>query len=513
MKKSARCSCTSKLLIITAAIGAVAGAMVMLARQMTSTEIALYRKPTYQIPESWTPVKSLSTADNALANLAYEGLFSIDRTLGIQPQLVESWKLDTSGTNYTFNIKKGVRFHDGTVLASRHVTEMFRNLVDKDSPVRLRYARIKQVVAFDEFTVKVELKSPYPPFISLLAAPAAKLAIQSEQSPYPYGTGAFRIVGLNENVDNKTLLLERFDGFHGEKPAIRRMELVEADQKSAIEGVLAGTFHDSVIYPYFKITDERLKASKAVRQNVASTTTWVLALNSGSGPTSDVRLRRCLSQSFDRKKFIAGFIPEQSPALGIIPPTLSGSSMVKPADMPRENCHGFSGIRLKLVYPEVLERGAEMCAAFSSDFEKIGVQIRCEGLPFDKLLRRITKKDFNIAFLAQTLDLPDVEYFLEAFESTAPYNLSNYRSKTLDHALAMARQEPDRARRAGYFAEIDRELYRNAVTINISYPPHISYWNRCLENNALSMAGESYADYEVIKARRGCRIQADGRTQ
>jgi glutathione transport system substrate-binding protein len=498
-----------RTLYITGSALAVAIAATIAIPYYLSTEIALYRKPTYQVPESWTPVKSLSTAENAVANLAYEGLFTIDRFLEIKPQLAESWNLDKTGITYTVKLKTGVRFHDGTQLASRHVVEMFRRLSEKDSPVRLRYERIKRVVPFDANTVKIELKSPYPPFISLLAAPAAKITHDTENTAYPMGTGAFRIVGIKDDAPTKTLVLERFEQFHGEKPAIRRIELVEATQREALDGVKSGRFHDSVMYPYFELNENEVANSQAVKQSIAGTTTWILALNSGSGPTANIQLRRCLAHNFDRKAFIARFIPEHKEAMGILPPTLMGSGHVRADDMLSESCNTFHSTTLKLIYPEVLDHGSEMCAAFGADFKKIGVKITCEGLAFGELIKRITEKKFNIAFLAQTLDLPDVEYFLESFESSAPFNLSNYKSATLDNALAAARTEPDREKRTNLFAQIDRELYRNAVTINISYPPFISYWNRCLDRNELNLAGEPYVDYSVIRAKPGCHVSGD----
>ncbi len=496
--------------IIVALVGLVGAIVLVNGVGSGPTSIATYRKATYQVPDGIEPSTAFSTAENAISNLLYEGLFTVSKSLEIKPALIDSWQLDKSGELYTFRVKAGIFFHDGTPLVANDVARMLNQLLDVKSPVRLRYSRIQEVTVVDDQTVQVRLRSHYPPFIALLAAPAAKIVKRIEGRRYPIGTGGFQFRAINQEDGHKVLILDRFEKYHGTQPYIKVLKLVEVTEPEAIAGLKSGVLLDSALMPYLgagKMTEK----DRSLEVTQPAAVTWILALNTSKAPTSDKNLRACLVRSFRREQFVKKFIPEQEVAFGLLPPTLMGSGKVALKYSPsEEDCKTFSGSTISLDYPSELNRGEEMCREMATYFEKTGLVLNCRGVPYETLISNIRAGTTHISFLSQTLDLPDVEYFVETFESNAPLNLSNYHSRQFDDLLTRARTEPDREHRASIFEKIDQELFDNSVTLNISYAPHISYWNKCLSGVEVSIAGESYIDYSKIAGRRGCKLEQAG---
>lgn len=128
---------------------------------------------------------------------------------------------------------------------------------------------------------------------------------------------------------------------------------------------------------------------------------------------------------------------------------------------------------------------------------------------FDELLKNIRTGQAQLSFIAMTLDLPDVEYFLNVFESTASFNMSNYHSKSVDDLLEQSRSETNKSFRAQYYRKINSELYDNFITLNISYPPHISYRHKCLDNFVMDIVGDSYIDYTALRISPDCARVSD----
>ena len=104
-----------------------------------------------------------------------------DGTLEVEPALAESWTISDDGTVYTFKLREGVSFHDGTPLNAEAVKFTFRpdcstKSIPFTTPGRSPLAffflpPFDTVTAVDDLTVEFKLKEPYAPFLSNLAYP------------------------------------------------------------------------------------------------------------------------------------------------------------------------------------------------------------------------------------------------------------------------------------------------------------------------------------------------------
>ena len=126
------------------------------------------------------------------------------RTCNVAPSLATKWSVDSSGTRWTFELRKGVRFHDGTPFDAQAVVDSFNRLLDPDRGLaaasRVR-AIVKRVTATGPDTVLFTLTSSYASFLRVLAvtaivSPSAEK--QGKLSRQAVGTGPYRFRGVED---------------------------------------------------------------------------------------------------------------------------------------------------------------------------------------------------------------------------------------------------------------------------------------------------------------------------
>jgi peptide/nickel transport system substrate-binding protein len=153
----------------------------------------------YSDPTTLDPHKSAAMADRHYYYQIFDTLVAVDGQMNLKPGLAERWENPDPKT-YIFHLRQGVKFHDGTEFNAEIAKWNFDRMLDPKEtlPRASEIATIEQVVAVDANTLKITLKSPYAPFLSVLTdragmmvskAAVEKLGIEFERKPV--GTGPF----------------------------------------------------------------------------------------------------------------------------------------------------------------------------------------------------------------------------------------------------------------------------------------------------------------------------------
>ena len=148
----------------------------------------------------------------------------------IEPCLAESWRVLSDGREWVFNLRKDVRFHDGTPFDSQAVRFSFERQLLPKGQKAAAYAHfifgvIEEIITPDPYTVKFILKYPYSPFLSCLAVPAAAPIVSPTAAASmgenfgtkPVGTGPFTFAGWKKG---KYIILKANRDYWGKTPEI-----------------------------------------------------------------------------------------------------------------------------------------------------------------------------------------------------------------------------------------------------------------------------------------------------
>ncbi len=186
-------------------------------------------------PRNISPVSASTFLDWAVGHHVYGSLLQADENFQPVPDLAESWDISPDHLTYTFHLKRGATFHDGTPITSQDVaySVMQINLVHGSICARGLATVIDSVETPDDHTIVFRLKKPYPEMLNPYdglgphCSPVLKKALYEGTdvltNPYnykPIGSGPFKFV---EWVRGSHIILERYEGFYGTVPAIERL--------------------------------------------------------------------------------------------------------------------------------------------------------------------------------------------------------------------------------------------------------------------------------------------------
>jgi peptide/nickel transport system substrate-binding protein len=240
-----------------------------------------------------------------------EGLVKIDRNGKIVYALAKDYKISKDGKEYTFILKKGVKFHDGRPFDAEDVRFTFDRLMDTQKTGTAHpeyYTDVDSVQAVDSHTVKIRLKNVNSMFLFNLARPDS-IIVNSQTvdklKTAPIGTGPFRFV---EWVRGDCITLAKFDEYH--KKGIPYLEKVTfkfiGDPSAQIASLRAG---DIDVIAYDVSPENALLLEKDPKFKVLNgytTTEVILSTNNSRKPFNDVRVRRAMAYAIDRNALIKG---------------------------------------------------------------------------------------------------------------------------------------------------------------------------------------------------------------
>ena len=273
----------------------------------------------------------------------YDTLVYPDYDLVIQPAVAESWEISEDGLTYTFIVKKGIKFHDGTEVNAEDVEFSINRLLDTGGGWAAYFLPyVDSVTVLDEYNIQFTLKQSYAPFLWILTRLHIlnkDLVMEHLVKPGAYGdygdygqewltmhdagSGPYKV---KEFRLEEVLILELFEDYRGEiKPRAPK----EVHQIGTTEPM---TIRTMMTNRELEITDqwqspEAFEALDAIPgvdvANLMSGSYFSILLNNQRPPTDDVHFRRALCYVMDYAT-VATLWPGSSPMKGPVPDNMAG---------------------------------------------------------------------------------------------------------------------------------------------------------------------------------------------
>ena len=263
---------------------------------------------------------------NLTAPAVFDNLLFYDAEKRIyKPQLATSWKRIDDKT-MQFNLRKGVKFHDGSDFDADDVVYMVKFVTDPKTKFRFKGSRfgwIADIEKIDKYTVRFKSKGPYAPILSRLATGLAiypssvhgALKVKSDFGRNPVGTGPYKVTKVDPN---KGIYFERNENYYnGGKPAGIVKKLIARpipDKQTQIAQLMAGGL--DIMYNVPKDQAENLVENPNLNISVTPTVSFVYVLfdaanRSGFGHFKNKKVRQAVLHAIDRNALVKALVPSQ----------------------------------------------------------------------------------------------------------------------------------------------------------------------------------------------------------
>jgi len=376
----------------------------------TDVTIGLQLEPPHLDPTS----AAAGAIDQVVYSNVFEGLTRFGPDGSVNAGLAESWDISEDGKTYTFKLRSGVKFHDGTDLDATDVVFSLDRARAEDSTnaQKALFEGIASVEAVDATTVKVTLKAPQGNFLFNMAwGDAVIVAPESidDIKTNPVGTGAFTFADWKQG---DSITIARNANYWGATPALEEATFkFISDPTAAFGAMMAGDVDAFYGYP----APENLAQFEAdPRFNVLSGSTegeTILAINNKQEPFDDVRVRKAVSMAIDRQAIIDGAMFGYGTPIGthFAPHNpdyidLTGNAPFDPAAAKALLAEagypdGFE-TTLKLPPPSYARRGGEIIAA---QLREIGIETEISNLEWAQWLEQAFRGyDFGLTIVSHT---------------------------------------------------------------------------------------------------------------
>lgn len=446
------------------------------------------------------PATSFSNDGLVLANV-YEGLTryvpgTAERPAEVLPMLAESWETAADGLSWTFRLRAGVKFHDGSDLTAAAVKGSIERTMTIGGGAAFIWGAVTAIEAPDAATVVFRLSSPQPLDMIAAAGFAAWIispAAQAQDNAWfntgnDGGTGPYRIDSFEPG---QRVIARRFDGHWQPAPAggfdTVAFEIVEDSvlTQNMIEGGQADWTYG---LPYDNL--EALKANPDLSVVVNPSFETLFGLyNTRRAPLDNPKVRQALSLAFPYDDVIAaGTAGLGARARGVIPPGIWGhdhGAPIPPTDLAAAAAllaeAGVAGLELTMTFAtsDPLEQVAG--ELWKANLETLGVTLTLQPMAWEaqwELAKAdpAAAQDIFVMYWWPTYVTP-YDYLVNLFRSEeAPnFNLGYFSDaeadRLIDEGAALA--GTDRAKAEAAFVAAQRRIIEQAAAVFILDKPNI----------------------------------------
>lgn len=425
----------------------------------------------------------------------FETLVEVDPASSrITPGLAASWQPANDGASWTFTLRDGVRFHDGSALDAAAVaasfargktTRSYRSLFDEPSA-------IVSVQAVDALTVRFDLRAPFGPFLAHLASPQAAIANSSG-----VGTGPFA-APVGALAPDGTLTLRRSDTYWRRDASGRRLPYLDGivlrpvrDATSRLAELRAGRVDVALDLPIAQASSARSDPSLVVSPSKDAALAS-LGIDATIAPFDRAEVRRAVAMAVNRNAVSAVYAGTSRPATQVVPPGSLGydDSVIEFAaldpDAARKalaDAYVPTPIATELAYPSLPTAAypdpQRIAQSIAADLGKIGIVARLRAV--DPAALREAKATFTLDTTPIGLDPDDVFWPL--------YGTDDPSGALIVGLVRKARAEADPSKRVELYKQVSKiarsDALRvpllfadrpNAATARLVGPPGIEYF-------------------------------------
>jgi peptide/nickel transport system substrate-binding protein len=450
----------------------------------------------YGRPTTLDPITSNDMISMRITELVFNGLVGIDSRQQVVPELAESWEASSDGLEYTFHLRKDVKWHakpgqEAQPFSADDVVFTYNIMMHPRTvtPLKVRYEFVAEVKKLDKYTVRFILKRPIlnalPKFTFKIIPEfgPANGAFLGREDPFvqnPIGTGPYR---YKETTANGEIVLEaNFDYFKGAPKIARFVAKPYADQNIMNQALMYGSIDMSVLVNPRNVPE--IQGDKRLRlQSYSALSYQFFGYNTRNPLLADNRVRKAFTLAINRSEMLNSFFNNQGTVISgpFAPGSWAYNLDVKPLPFNPAEAEkllaqagfqkGSDGIlakngkrlvlTLKVPIAQESESVKRVVLAFKNYLQRVGAQINVEFLEWQAWKEAIfANQDFDIMFASWVFDdSADISSLFHSGEIGAwRNNFGAYSNPEVDSLLVESKNTLDHEKRRTIYRKLHEKL-------------------------------------------------------
>ena len=416
-----------------------------------------------------------------------EALVKVDRHGKLVPWLAERWHT-ADNRNYTFFLKKGVRFHNGREVKAADVKFCFERALNPETkhPYAKDYEAVGDIIVKDDYTISFALKTVNANFLQNVARAGASIypreAVETLKS-HPIGTGPFR---FEEWVRGDRIVLVKNPDYHVKGlPRLERVTFRFVTDPNAVLAALKAGDVDASLFGLGPEHVQDLQKDARFQVIVGDTTNDViLAMNNSRKPYTDVGVRRALTYGVNKADVLKGAMFGMGKILGTnvdpLNPYYVDMAKAMPYDPARAKKllaeagypNGFDTVLKVTPQYDYTVRSGQVIA---ENLKKVGVNVKIEQIEWGQWLSRVFREsDFDLTIIGHA-EAWDIKNYAN------PKYYYRYDSPKFQALFAKSEVTVDDKARREVYTEMQKVLVEDAPVVWLFMHPRLAVTRKGLQ--------------------------------
>jgi len=426
-------------------------------------------------PATFDPLSSSNTADGrSLLFNVFEGLVKPDTDGNLRPCVAESVTMEELGRVYNFQLRKNIRFHDGSSLSSADVKF---SLDTAKAAGFIGFDAVEKIETNGDYSIKITLLRPDPEFLPYLTVGIVK-AGSANRDKNAIGTGPYLIESY---AVQRELVLKKFADYWQDKvPILEKITITFfADSDAIVRGLRSGGIDGASLTGSLaqQLSPEQFDIIPGYTSMV-----HLLALNNAASPLDDIRVRKAINYGIDIQGIIdTAFYGKGEPSGSPLIPGLTAyyeKSLANPYPVDPEKARsllkeagygeGGKKLTLEITVTSIYTMHVDTAQVIADQLAKIGIDVSIRLVDWAAWLSDVY---FGRKYQATiiSLDSPVVSprSFLSRYRSDNNGNFINYSSADFDRIFDAILVETGEDKRIALYKEAQRIISADAASVYI----------------------------------------------
>ncbi|MDB5059495.1 MAG: Heme-binding protein [Chloroflexi bacterium] len=454
-------------------------------------------------------------ASGPIENLLFNSLVKLDAKARIVPDLASSWTITNGGKTYTFHLRPGVMFHDGSALKSSDVAASIARLRDPKtaSPWASFFTDVASVGTPDANTVVISLAKPYAPFLavvsSFLSVSSAKFvaAHGGKLTRVEDGTGPYT---LQSWVPNTSITLVKNPHYFvaGQPHFDKVVYQVIPSDASRVAALRTGQIQFAAFLDpiYFPQVQQLQQTSQANVLHVLDINYHMFGFNTKRKPFNNALVRLAISYAIDRNQILQAAGRGQGVVSGLLTPALGSWTVPLRQYAPyTPNLAKAKELLAKAGYPHGFTFSIMASHYLPSDYtaaeiiqqqlKRIGVTAQIATTEWGDYVHKWVVRNFD-SFTGENGDWTDPDLAMyAALHTGGSTNAFQFSDPSIDHLLEQGRASTSTAARQSIYNQVQLKLVNDGGPMVYTFA---SYWDYAMSPQLKGYAYIPGASYKGL---------------